>query len=128
MAIQAVDHITINCSDLSNSFRFYAEVLKLERLNDVDLGDHVLHYFQLPGLRLELIEYKGRQTRRSLGNTDIGIYRHIALVTDDLNTLAANIVQGGYKVNLPPTMIPQIGKIVMLVEDPNGVEVELIQA
>lgn len=127
MAIKAIDHITINCCDLSDSFVFYEEVLGLERLNDVDLGDHILHYFRLPGARLELIEYKEKQTWRTFSNTDIGIYRHFALVADDLNLINSRIIKGGYKVNLPPTFIPQLGMTVMLVVDPNGVEIELIQ-
>lgn len=127
MAIKAIDHITINCCDLSDSFIFYGEVLGLERLNDVDMGDHVLHYYQLPGARLELIEYNEKQTWRTFGNTDVGIYRHLALVTDDLNSVNARISKGGYQVNLPPTYIPQLDKTVMLVVHPNGVEIELIQ-
>ncbi len=127
MEIKAIDHITINCSDLSGSYIFYEDILGLKRLDDVDMGDHVLHYFQLPSARLELIEYKNKQTKRSCSNTDIGIYRHLALVTDDLNDISTRINDNNCIVNLPPTYIPQLEKTVMLVVDPNGVEIEIIQ-
>jgi len=127
MKITAMDHITINCSDLKSSYKFYENVFGLERLNDADLGDHVLHYYQLPGMKLELIEYKNPQKNWKTGNTDTGIYRHFALCTDDLQEIRRRCEAGGYRINLQPTYISQIDKTVMLVVDPNGVEIEVIQ-
>lgn len=127
MILTAVDHITINCIDLAASRLFYEQVFELPRLDDVDLGDHVLHYYQLPGVKLELIEYLTPQKSWQTGNTDTGIYRHFAVCVDDLETIHTRC-QGFTPINLQPTFIPQLGKTVMLIQDPNGVEVEVIQA
>ena len=127
MILTAVDHITINCIDVTASRRFYEQIFELPRLNDVDLGDHILHYYQLPGVKLELIEYLTPQKIWQTGHTDTGIYRHFAVCVDHLETIHSRC-QGNVKINLQPTFIPQLGKTVMLIQDPNGVEIEVIQA
>lgn len=128
MNLTGLDHITINCIDMDSSRKFYENVFELKRLEDVDLGDHVLHYYQLPGVRLELIEYKNPQKKWKTGNTDTGVYRHFAICTDDLSEVERRCEKDGYGFNLRPTYISQIDKTVMLVVDPNGVEIEVIQA
>jgi lactoylglutathione lyase len=128
MKVLAIDHITVNCNDVEASRRFYETVLGLKRLNDVDMGDHILHYYELPGARLELIEYKEEQKNWKTGNTDTGIYRHFAVCVDDLEEVKKRCVEGNYGINLEPSYIPQIDKTVTLIVDPNGVEIEIIQA
>jgi catechol 2,3-dioxygenase-like lactoylglutathione lyase family enzyme len=128
MKILAVDHVTINCVDISRAKRFYEEVLGLPCLSVADLGDHVLHYYPLAGgVRLELIAYKNPQKTLVAGNTDTGVYRHVALRVDDLDALHTTFLSVGVPINLPPTWIPQISATVMLAVDPNGVEMEFIQ-
>ena len=129
MKLIRLDHVTINCCDKDAAFAFYENVLGLKRINEVDMGDHVLYYYQLPGItRLELIAYKDPQKQWETGNTDLGIYRHMALAVDDLNACFDACKKAGCKINMEPTYISQIDKTVMLVVDPNGVEIELIQA
>ncbi|OPX42785.1 metallothiol transferase FosB [Ruminiclostridium hungatei] len=127
MKLAGIDHITINCSDINGSFRFYEEVLNLKRLGDVDMGDHILHYYQLSDIKLELIEYKEAQKIYKTGNTDTGLYRHFAVYTDDIEEIRSRCKEKGYAINLNPTYLPQIDKTVMLIVDPNGVEIEIIQ-
>ena len=127
MQVSGVDHITINCTDTERAFRFYEKILGLARLETVDLGDHVLYYYALPGLKLELIGYKTPQKQWETSNTDLGIYRHIALVVDDLEGLYQRCQEAKVRINLAPAFIPAIGKKVMLLADPNGVEIEAIQ-
>jgi lactoylglutathione lyase len=91
------------------------------------MGDHTLYYYQLPGIRLELIAYREPQKQWQTGNTDVGIYRHMALLVDDLDAFYQRCRQMKVKINLEPLFISQIGKAVMLIQDPNGVEIELIQ-
>jgi lactoylglutathione lyase len=129
MKVTRVNHITVNCADKEASFKFYEEILGLGRLEEVDLGDHVLYYYGLPGsVRLELIGYKNPQKQWITGNTDVGIYRHIALEVDNLEELHQRVKESGVKINLEPKYIPEIKKTVMLIVDPNGVEIEAIQA
>lgn len=127
MKITAVDHITINLLKVEESFQFYERIFELEKIEDVDMGDHILHLYQLPCARLELIEYKDKQKQIQTGNTDTGIYRHFAVCTDDLEELKMRCKEEGYALNLEPTYIEQIKKTVMLIKDPNGVEIEVIQ-
>ncbi|MDR1418752.1 MAG: VOC family protein [Treponema sp.] len=127
MKITGVDHITINCTDTKKAFDFYENILELKKLETVDLGDHVLYYYALPGVKLELIGYKNPQKEWKTGNTDVGIYRHMALVVDDLDGLYERCKQAGVRINLEPEYIPGIKKKVMLIVDPDGVEIEAIQ-
>lgn len=128
MKITGVDHVTVNCTDTEKAFDFYENILELKKLETVDLGDHVLYYYALPGVKLELIGYKNPQREWKTGNTDVGIYRHMALVTDDLDGLYGRCKQAGVKINLAPEYIQGIKKRVMLIVDPSGVEIEIIQA
>ncbi len=128
MKLTKIDHITVNCNNLADSRKFYENVFDLKRLEDVDMGDHVLHYYQLPDVRLELIEYKNPQKNWQTGNTDTGIYRHFAICTDDLQEVRRRCEIEGFGINLQPSYIAPIDKTVMLVVDPNGVEIEIIQA
>lgn len=128
MKLFAIDHITINCRDIKKACSFYETVLKLPKLNTVDMGDHMLYYYQLPGVKLELIEYKEPQKNWETGNTDTGIYRHFAIMTDNLEEIRESCLAAGGKINMEPTFIPQLGNTVMLIGDPNGVEIELILA
>ena len=128
MIITAVDHITINCFKLQESIDFYENVLGLSRVNIVDMGDHVLHLYQLPDVKLELIEYKNEQKHVIAGNTDIGIYRHFAVRVDDIEEAYRRCRQAGCPINLEPTKIKQLNDmLIMLIVDPNGVEIEMIQ-
>jgi catechol 2,3-dioxygenase-like lactoylglutathione lyase family enzyme len=129
MKVLSINHVTINCVDKEAAFRFYEEILELKRIEDVDLGDHVLYYYGLPGnVRLELIGYKNPQKQWETGNTDVGIYRHIAFDVDDLEAFYERCKKAKVKINLGPKLIPEINKKIMLIVDPNGVEIELMQA
>ena len=127
MSIISVDHITINMRSPEKSFSFYEEVLGLNRDDVVDMGDHVLYLYQLPGLKLELIEYKEPQRQIHAGNTDIGVYRHFALLTDDIDALYRRCLSAGFGINMAPAFVDKLSQTVMLIKDPNGVEIEIIQ-
>ncbi len=127
MKLLSVDHITINLRKVEESLRFYGEVLGLAHLRDVDMGDHVLHMYQLPGTQLELIEYKEAQKEVQAGNTDVGVYRHFALTTDNLEEVRRRCEEAGWGINMQPSFIEQLGARVMLIRDPNGVEIEIVE-
>lgn len=128
MKITAVDHFTINCFKLQESIDFYENVLGLHLIRSVDLGDHVIYLYQLPGVKLELIDYKDEQKHVITGKTDIGIYRHLAVRVDDIEEAYRRCLEAGCPINLVPTKIKQLNDMqIMLIVDPNGVEVEMIQ-
>lgn len=128
MIITAIDHITINCCDIKKSREFYESVLNLSCTKVIDMGDHVLHLYQMAGVKLELIQYKNEQKQIRTGNTDVGIYRHFAIRVDDIVEVHKRCKQAGYGINLEPTAIEQFGgQVVMLIVDPNGVEIEIME-
>jgi len=128
MKIISVDHFTINCFKLQESIDFYEKVIGLSLIKSVDLGDHEIYLYQLPGVKLELISYKDEQKHIVTGKTDIGIYRHLAVRVDDLEEAYRRCLEAGCPVNLKPTKIKQLNDMhIMLIVDPNGVEVEMIQ-
>ena len=51
MKLFGIDHITINCRDIEKACRFYETVLKLEKLNTVDMGDHMLLLLSASGCK-----------------------------------------------------------------------------
>ena len=128
MKIKSFDHISINCRDPEASFRFYEQILGLKKLKETDLGTHVLHNYDLFGVSLDLIVYRNPQKEIESGNTDTGIYRHMALIVDDLDEAYNQVKEAGCKINLEPKYIPALDDIIFLFVDPNGVEIEMIQA
>lgn len=126
--LRAINHITINMTNKENSFIFYGDVLGLEKLNDVDMGDHCLYYYKLPGgCRLELIEYKYENETFDGTHTDQGIYRHFALETDDIDELRKAFDRHNINILEGPKPSEKLGVRFMLIEEPNGVEMEFVQ-
>jgi lactoylglutathione lyase len=128
MILQRIDHITINVKNLDASLSFYRDALGLERLESIDMGDHVLDYLGLPGgIKLELISYKFGTNQLTTAATDAGIFRHIAFVADDLDSVLMRCEKFGARIRLRPQHVEKLGCRTMLIEDPNGVELEFMQ-
>ncbi|MEE0955722.1 MAG: VOC family protein [Eubacterium sp.] len=123
-----LDHFTINVTDLEASRKFYGEVLGLEALPTVDMGDHELWYFSLGGgAMLELILYKDRQPELHPAVKTKGIYRHFALAVDDLDALYEKLTAAGTRILQEPAYVPNLKFRNILIEDPNGVEIEIVE-
>ena len=128
MKIVGLNHITINVADLQKSREFYRIVLGLQESGFVDMGDHTLTYFDLPqNVRLELIDYTGKAAKKDMRETDIGMYRHFCLETDDLEELRKICLEKGVFIRKEPSYVEKLACSTMLVTDPNGVEVEIIE-
>ena len=126
--ITGLDHITVNMADREASFTFYEEVLGLEKMYDVDMGDHRLTYFCLNGsTRLELIEYYNDKPAHPEPSDEKGIYRHMALTTDGIEALFKRCTTYGVNVLMEPVRVDKLKWTGMLVRDPNGVEIEIVQ-
>ena len=128
MKILAINHITINVKDLEKTKAFCADVLKLPEAGFVHMGDHTLTYYQLtPDTRLELIDYLTEQKTASVTETDLCIYRHFCLETDDLEGVASDCRAAGVPIRKAPGWVENLQCSTMLITDPNGVEIEIIQ-
>lgn len=128
MQITQIDHIQLVVKHLSESLEFYGSVLGLTRLPDVDMGNHILHYFLLPsGQKIELNEYL-YPTRDSASQLkDRGTWRHVALQVDDAHACQNILESHGYKFHAPVALDEKLKCYSGLVLDPNGVEIEFLQ-
>ena len=80
LKVKEINHITINMTDIEKSLDFYGRVMGLEKLNEINMGDHYIRYFALPGgAKLELLEYFYKTEKAVYTETDAGVYRHLAL-------------------------------------------------
>lgn len=128
MKITGLDHITVNVKNLAESCSFYRDILGLEESGFIDMGDHTLTYFQLPqGVRLELIDYEKKAAAEGIQETDTGIYRHFCLVADGLEEIYDLCRRKGVFVRKTPSYVEKLSAHTMLIADPNGVEIEIIQ-
>lgn len=128
MKIVSLDHITINVSDLEKSKDFYANVLKLEEAGFIDMGDHTLTYFWLTKeCRLELIHYLTDQKTADITETALNSYRHFCVETDDLEQVYQDCKDHQVFVRKEPGYVEKLSCSTMLIVDPNGVEMEIIQ-
>jgi len=128
MNILAVNHITINVSDLEKTKRFFSKVLKLPEAGFIHMGDHTLTYYQLTHeTRLELIDYLEAQNKAKVTETDLCIYRHFCIETDDLEAVANDCREAGIPIRKEPGWVDRLACSTMLITDPNGIEIEIIQ-
>jgi catechol 2,3-dioxygenase-like lactoylglutathione lyase family enzyme len=122
------DHITINVTDLKKSQEFYGEILGLKKLDTVDMGDHRLYYYELTDtLMLELIEYDDDHGELHPDVKTRGIYRHLAFQCDDVDALYEKLMSHGITCLTKPDDVPKLNFRNILVEDPNGVELEFVK-
>jgi lactoylglutathione lyase len=126
--VTGIDHLTINLSAVDESLFFYEHVLQLKRLNTIDMGDHILTYFRLStSCRLELIEYRNNDNVVSIQESAKGVYRHMALIVDDLDAIRESCASNNVMITLEPQYVDKLSCRIMLLRDPNGVEIELVE-
>lgn len=128
MKFTGINHITINMKDVEKSLHFYGEVLGLEKLHDIDMGDHYIRYFALPcGAKLELLEYFYDTNAAVYTEVDAGVYRHLALDVDDIFAAQEVLKKEGIKIVQEAGYSDKLGCYFMLFEDPNGCQLEFMQ-
>ena len=123
-----VNHITINVTDLEKSRKFYSEILGLPELDHVRMEDHDLYYFSLGnGLRLELITYDDDLGTVHNHVKSRGMYRHIALEEENIEELYEKCKKENVKILDELGYVPKLKFTNFLIEDPNGVEIEILK-
>jgi catechol 2,3-dioxygenase-like lactoylglutathione lyase family enzyme len=127
--IKGIDHVTINVKDKKKSLEFYEKFLGLKRVGEsVILGGIDHYYFYLTGeCRLELLCYLDEQQPVTVPQKGLGSIRHFALLTDDVDAVWRRCVEAGVPVRMEPTDLEQLNCRALLVEDPNGVEIEFVK-
>ncbi len=123
-----VDHVTINVTDMKKSEDFYGRILGLKQLETVDMGDHELHYFETEnGAKVELISYTDDFGEMHPDSRTKGLFRHLAFSCEDVDALYERLVENGVKCLTEPANVPKLKFRNILVQDPNGVELEFIR-
>jgi glyoxylase I family protein len=127
LKISAIDHISINVTDINKSLDFYGRILGLEQQQTVDCGEFDITYFGLPnGSRLELFDYHGRNHNSPRAESAAGL-RHIAFQVDDVEMHEKLLRNEGVEITLPTCVLPNLGARVLLFLDPNGVTLEFCE-
>lgn len=142
--VLGINHTSFTVSDLDRSVSFFTEALGFELLHrgnrnpemiekvvGVPGADIDVAYIQMPGHRLELIEYKGPADRGKVESRpcDTG-FAHIAIDVDDIDAALAASRPFGVEPLSPPQDLahgPNKGGRVVYTRDPDGVTVEFIQ-
>ncbi len=128
MGVSGIDHFSINVVSMEESIYFYENVLGLERLHSVDMGDHTLQYFNLgKGIMLELIKYHYDSGSAAFFPDTKGIYRHIALKVENINEYFDRLTKLGAKITRRLDFCEKLDFYNILLKDPNGVEIEFLE-
>ena len=128
MKIKNIHHIAINTKDIGESVKFYEEIMGFRMQSKADMGDCILTYMKVSDqVFIELFDLKGKCLAGTLPETQAGL-RHIAFEVDDLFSWNRFLKEKGIPFILEMTELKEIGKRVLLVQDPNGVVVELCAA
>ena len=116
MAIDGLDHITLNVAELDASLDFYVDVLGLRK------GDRPP--FDSPGAWL----YSGDRPIVNLvtgrgGGVSTGAVDHIALRAEGLAAIVARLTAAG--IAHEAFTVPALGLKQIFIRDPDGVRIEL---
>ena len=100
----------------------------LKKLDHVRMEDHDLYYFSLGDtVRLELIHYDEETAAVHNDVKTRGIYRHFAIETDEIEELYERCKESGVKLLSELGFVERLKFTNFLLEDPNGVEIEIIK-
>lgn len=142
--VLGVNHTSFTVSDLDRSVAFYTDALGFELLHRGDRDPEMIEkvvgvpgadievaYIQMPGHRLELIQYKGPADKGKVDSRpcDTG-FAHIAIDVDDVDAALAAAEPHGFRPLNPPQDLahgPNKGGRVVYTRDADGVTVEFIQ-
>lgn len=119
------DHVGIIVSDLSRSKAFYA-ALGFEQTTERASADKTITFMRLGALQVELFAYNEPLPAAAEGRT-LG-FRHLALATGDIDADLAELRAAGIVAeNAAIRELPD-GWRLLFFNDPDGVEIEIMQA
>ncbi len=125
MKINEIHHVAVNTRDFDKSIQFYTDVLKLELLEEADLGGDYAAYIKCgKNSVLELFKMDQRLKEDSSDDTKVGI-RHIAFDVDHVGEWNHYLKQLEIPYRTELMEIEAIRKKVLLIDAPDNVIVEL---
>ena len=121
-------HIGIEVREIERSEAFYVGVLGFTKVAEHALGDsgRKIVFLDLGGVCAELLSAPGNTAYLEAPAEQCG-YKHLALLTADVDADVARAREGGFNVRTEPTDVPAVHARIAFVEDPDGIPVELWQ-
>jgi lactoylglutathione lyase len=115
-----VKYATIAVADMNESIKFYTEVVGLEIDNQIN---------PYPGLTITFLKGEGEAMIELIENVENpqkpGLFL-VGMEVENMNTKVKELKSKGAKITRGPTQVAD-GAIIAFLQDPNGVEIELIQ-
>ena len=125
MKINHIDHIAVNTHDIEKSADFYEKVFGFNKMAGADMGECVLVYLRIDeNSVMELFDLKGGCVN-GVAEENCRGFRHIAFDVDDIDGWNHRLKELGVKFVMDLTWLEPIGKSCLLIEDPDGVVIEL---
>ena len=142
--ITGTNHTSFTVSDLDRCINYFCGVLGFELLNRsprdpgfiervvaIPGADIEVAYIQAPGHRLELIRYRGPDSRRQVESRpcDAG-FAHVAFDVDDIDSVVVASKEAGVMPLAEPQDLdrgPNKGGRVVYTRDLDGITIEFIQ-
>ena len=125
MMISHIDHIAVNTHDIEKSVDFYREVFGFSETARADMGECILVYLKIDNhSSMELFDLKGFCKMGKAEENFRGV-RHIAFHVDDIESWDRKLKELGVKYLMDLTHLKQIDQHCLLIEDPDGVVIEL---
>lgn len=125
MKINEMHHVAVNTRDFYKSIQFYTEILKLELLEETNLGDDYAAYIKCgKNSVLELFKLDQKLREDTLDDTKEGI-RHIAFDVDHVDEWDRYLKKMAVPYRAELMKIEAIRKKVLLIEAPDNVVIEL---
>jgi catechol 2,3-dioxygenase-like lactoylglutathione lyase family enzyme len=125
MALEALEHYTIQCKDLAGTRDFYRDVLGLTEGPRPKLGfaGHWLYCGEVPVVHLLGADGALPENRGCDPGGDTGAFDHIAFRGRDVDTTLASLRKHG--IAFRENQIRDFGLHQVFVRDPNGIMVEM---
>jgi catechol 2,3-dioxygenase-like lactoylglutathione lyase family enzyme len=125
MPLEALEHYTIQCADLTGTRDFYRDVLGLVDGPRPNFGfsGHWLYCGDVPVVHLMGPDHVRPKDQGAAPSIETGALDHIAFRGSDVSATLANLKKSG--VAFRESQFPGTGLHQLFVRDPNGIMVEL---
>ncbi|HEY3282687.1 MAG TPA: VOC family protein [Armatimonadota bacterium] len=122
MAILRSHHIALKTPNLDRLEAFYRDVVGLSKCGQLDIPGMRIVFYDLGGVRLELIEVPGLEQEAETGRKGLS---HVAVEVDDVYATAEALGKRGVTFHDGPKQVGDLN--VAFFRDPDGTELELFQ-